>query len=137
MKMKILIGVLISIFTLLMLPSISAIQFNKAFEERQLIINESIKQNNLQSIIQNIKIKINDIDPEPQIIGLLSLILGLIIGILSDMTIGISIAILGFFIGSILSIAKLLSKITIFGVVIAAMIIIGLRIMELEEPDGH
>ena len=101
--MKIIIGVLISIFTLLMLPSISAIQFNKAFEERQLIINESIKQNNLQSIIQNIKIKINNINPEPQIIGLLSLILGLIIGILSDMTVGISIAILGFFIYSYIS----------------------------------
>jgi hypothetical protein len=135
MKIKILLGVLISIFAMSMLPSISAIQINKIFEESQVIRNNNIKQNNYQLIILNIKNRIKNIDPEPQLIGILSLILGLIIGILSDFTVGISIAILGFIFGTLLSITKLFTKITILFVVIVAMIIIGLRVMELEEPD--
>lgn len=134
MNKKIVFGALISIFIILMLPSIPAVQSNKVFEEKQSSLNQKIDQMNLDSITKYIKSKIeSDDNPEPQFIGLLSIILGFIIGIFSDMTVGISVAVLGFLFGSILSITKLSTKVAVLGAVIAAMIIVGVRIMEMEE----
>jgi uncharacterized membrane protein len=68
-------------------------------------------------------------NPAPQCIGILSIIIGLLVGIFSKTTVGIAVAVLGILAG----IGFSALKITLIITVIAAMVIIGTNIMNNEE----
>ena len=128
MNKKILFGSILSVFLVLMLPSISAVEYKTAVEEQKTRLLE-----NLQNIdTKNILKMIEDKDPyasSPQCIGILSIIIGLLVGIFSKSTVGIAVAVLGILAGISLSVLK----ITLFITVITAMVIIGSSIMANEE----
>lgn len=150
MKRRIILGSLLSVLILMMLPSISAVEYNTAEEANDARLLDQIENMNiagLKGIIQSIdfeefkeKIQNTDIkaavkelkenlkdDPaQPQIVSILGIILGIIIGILSRTTVGIAAAVVCI----LISLTSLLFKISIIGIVLAAIMIV------LEQSSG-
>lgn len=87
MEKKIIFLTFLSVFTLALLPSISAIEFNEVIKTNKSSITNEFKNQNLITIFQKLKLKIDE-KLENQFIdllgafGILSAVLGLIIGII-------------------------------------------------------
>jgi hypothetical protein len=128
MNKKILFGSVLSVFLMLMLPSISAVEFNTAVEEQKTQLIEKLHSLEVKNFLDMIKQKVTN-NPAPQCIGILSIIIGLLVGIFSKTTVGIAVAVLGILAG----IGFSALKITLIITVIAAMVIIGTNIMNNEE----
>ena len=128
MNKKILFGSILSVFLVLMLPSISAVEYKTAVEEQKTRLLENLQKIDTKNLLKMIEEK----DPytsSPQCIGILSIIIGLLVGVFSKSTVGIAVAVLGILAGIALSVLK----ITLIITVITAMVIIGTSIMADEE----
>ena len=128
MNKKILFGSILSVFLIIMLPSISAVEFKTAEEEQKTQLIENLKKIDTKNLLKMIQ----EQDPNyvaPQCIGVLSVIIGLLVGIFSKTTVGIAVATLGILAGISFSAFKII----VFLTVITAMVIIGARIMNNEE----
>jgi len=111
-----------------MLPSISAVEYKTAVEEQKTRLLENLQKIDTKNLLKMIEEK----DPytsSPQCIGILSIIIGLLVGVFSKSTVGIAVAVLGILAGIALSVLK----ITLIITVITAMVIIGTSIMADEE----
>jgi uncharacterized membrane protein len=128
MNKKILFGSILSVFLIMMLPSISAVEFKTAEEEQKTQLIENLQKIDTKNLLKMIQ----EQDPSyvaPQCIGVLSVIIGLLVGIFSKTTVGIAVATLGILAGISFSAFKIIVILT----VITAMVIIGARIMNNEE----
>jgi len=130
MNKKILFGSILSVFLVLMLPSISAVEYKTAVDEQKTRLLENLQKIDTKNLLKMIE----ENDPyasSPQCIGILSIIIGLLVGVFSKSTVGIAVAVLGILAGIGLSILK----ITLIITVIIAMVIIGTSIMADEEDQ--
>ena len=128
MNKRILLGVILSVFLVLMLPSISAVEYKTAVEEQKTQLIEKLQKIDIKNLLNSIKEQ-DTYNSAPKCIGVLSIIIGLLVGIFSKTTVGIAVAVLGVLAGIAFSGIKIGLIIT----VIMAMVIIGMRIMNNEE----
>ena len=127
MNKKILFGSILSVFLIMMLPSISAVEFKTAEEEQKTQLIENLQKIDTKNLLKMIKEK-DPAAPVPKfffgIFGLFAATIGVILGMLIRMsvlsvstTLDIIIALMPF----VLFIAYKIGKV---GVVIASIIIV-------------
>jgi hypothetical protein len=134
MRTKIIIGSLLAVLILMILPSIPAVEFD-AVEKA----NESRLPNILKNAdVQELKEKLKDSPAQPQFIGIIGIILGIILGSLKRFTVSIAIAM----IGMLLALASMLLrciagifKLAIIGATIIALVIFGINVMGHEDDS--
>jgi len=134
MRTKIIIGSLLAVLILMILPSIPAVEFDVVKKA-----NESRLPNILKNAdVQELKEKLKDSPVQPQFIGIIGIILGIILGVLKRFTVSIAIAM----IGTLLALASMLLgciagifKLAIIGATIIALVIFGINMMGHEDDS--
>jgi hypothetical protein len=134
MRTKIIIGSLLAVLILMILPSIPAVEFDAVKKA-----NESRLPNILKNAdVQELKEKLKDYPAQPQFIGIIGIILGIILGSLKRFTVSIAIAM----IGMLLALASMLLgciasifKLAIIGATIIALVIFGINVMGHEDDS--
>ena len=134
MRTKIIIGSLLAVLILMILPSIPAVEFDAVKKA-----NESRLPNILKNAdVQELKEKLKDSPVQPQFIGIIGIILGIILGSLKRFTVSIAIAIMGM----LLALASMLLgcivgifKLAIIGATIIALVIFGINAMGREDDS--
>lgn len=134
MRTKIIIGSLLAVLILMILPSIPAVEFDAVKKA-----NESRLPNILKNAdVQELKEKLKDSPVQPQFIGIIGIILGIILGSLKRFTVSIAIAMMGM----LLALASMLLgciagifKLAMIGATIIALVIFGINAMGHEDDS--
>ena len=124
---KIIFGTILSLFLLLLLPSLPCLEYNAASSTCKTIIFKEIEFD----ILKKLKNNYNDYPP-PEPLGIFSILLGLILGLLSELTLGIAIILLGFIFGILTFILRSAIKIILVIGTIITLIFFGVIIIEQE-----
>lgn len=135
MRAKIIIGSLLAVLILMILPSIPAVEFDAAKKTNGSRLPNILKN----ADVPELKEKLKDSPVQPQFIGIIGIILGIILGSLKRFTVSIAIAMIGmlFALASMLlgCIAGIF-KLAIIGATIIALVIFGINVMWHEDDSS-